>query len=267
MGGYSIYLTKNLTRISSLQRALSILDFLATSPKGYGVKEIAYSKNMNISTCYHILNTLLDEEYVLKNSEGVYILGPKIPYLNHTFQKSSALENIILKHMNKLNEESGETTVFVRLNHRKLLVHSILESRHDLHVSALHEGYSGNEHARASCQVIMAYWTDEEVNDYFKDYSFEQFTEKTPKNLEELKLNFEVIRNRGYCLDEEEKSHGVCCIAAPVFNFNKKAIASFSIVMPKERYMKRKKELIDMVRKTAENGIAYIKYLEKANTD
>jgi DNA-binding IclR family transcriptional regulator len=70
---------KRGTRITSIQRALRILDFIGTSPNGFQVKEIAYALNINLSTCYHILNTLVDEGYVIKRENFNYVLDAKLP--------------------------------------------------------------------------------------------------------------------------------------------------------------------------------------------
>ena len=77
--------------LHSVQRALGVLNLIAEHPQGLSAREISTSLCMNISTCYHILNTLLASGYLDRHPHSqAYLLGPQIPFLNNAFVQSLA---------------------------------------------------------------------------------------------------------------------------------------------------------------------------------
>src|SRR5947199_10837966 len=62
-------------RIQSVSRALRILDTLTQHPEGLGVVDIAKQLSLNVSTTHHLVNTLVDDDYVTQLDSGVYRLG------------------------------------------------------------------------------------------------------------------------------------------------------------------------------------------------
>jgi len=237
------------TRIASVRKALQVLDFIATNNAGYEVKEIAYGIKINLSTCYHILNTLLDEEYLSKTADGKYTLGPKIPRLFNAFNKTATP---VLEVLNDLHKDTNETVYLVGVKDNKIIVQSAIESYQSLRVSPFYIGYSENHHARATSRSIIAFWDDPEINDFFSNYEFNTLTDKTTSSLHDLYHQIEVIRTTGYSIEEEEFSIGVCGIAAPILGPLGKPIGSFGLSLPKERYIRKKEELVEKVVSSAQ---------------
>src|SRR5579875_3105908 len=68
--------------LHSVQRALRVLSLIAEHPEGLSAREISKLLGLNISTCYHILNTLVATEFLDRHPQTqVYLLGPQIPFL------------------------------------------------------------------------------------------------------------------------------------------------------------------------------------------
>jgi len=55
--------------IGSVQRALAILELLAIHPAGLNAKQVVLKTEFNLSTCYHLLNTLEHENYIVKDPD------------------------------------------------------------------------------------------------------------------------------------------------------------------------------------------------------
>lgn len=255
---------KSQTRISSVQKALKVLELIASNPHGYGIKEIAYDAKINTSTCYHILNTLMDEDFVIKKADGRYLLGVKIPILNNGFMNSVRPEISLVEELNALQEQTGETVYLLGVKENHIIMQSIVESEHALRVNALYEGYSGNYHARASTKAIIAFWKENQFNAVFQNYDFVKISEKTPLNIEELKQQLEEVREKGYCLDEEETAPGICFISAPIFQSNGQPIGSYALSLPRERYSNLKNELIESVVQSAKRASMFMGYTNTA---
>jgi DNA-binding IclR family transcriptional regulator len=236
--------TQTQTRIASVRKALHVLDFISRDVDGFEVKEISYGVGLNLSTCYHILNTLLDEAYLTKRASGRYTLGPKIPRLFNAFNSTATP---VLEVLNDLQQETQETAYLVGVKDKKIIIQSAIESFQILRVTPLYVGYNENHHARATSKVIVSYWNENEINQFFSEYEFVRFTDNTPSNLDELMAQFKMVRSQGYCVEEEEFALGICCIAAPIFSAMGWPIGSFGLSIPKERYLAGKNKLIEKV--------------------
>ena len=77
-------------------------------------------------------------------------------------------------------------------------------------------------------KAMLAYLDDE----YIQKYVINNLVSKTPNSYdtaEKLYKSLEDVRNLGYAVDDEEIQLGLRCIAAPIFNKNKKVVAAVSI--------------------------------------
>jgi IclR family acetate operon transcriptional repressor len=193
------------------------------------------------------------------------VLGVKIPWLNNTFRNSIKPEITLIEELNSLQKSTGETVYLLGVQENHIIMQAIVEGMHAIKVNTLYEGYSGNYHARASTKSIIAYWSEVELDSYFKNYEFAKITDKTPSNLTELKGQLNIIRTLGYCLDEEETVLGICFISAPIFNSSKKPIGSYALSIPRERYLARKQELIESVVQAANKASMFMGYVNTSN--
>ena len=81
---------------------------------------------------------------------------------------------------------------------------------------------------------ILAFLPDEEVRAFWERCNPVQFTPKTITTFERLKREITDIRKFGYAIDDEEHEVGVCCIAAPILDFNSIPVAAISLSAPTE---------------------------------
>lgn len=73
--------------IGSVQRALRILELLAQPSTGLNAKKVSQQLDINLSTCYHLLNTLIASGYAVKDPDTLlFRLSGKVGYtvLAHT---------------------------------------------------------------------------------------------------------------------------------------------------------------------------------------
>ncbi|WP_044747471.1 IclR family transcriptional regulator [Bacillus alveayuensis] len=253
---------KEKTRIKSVSKAIQILEILAKNPKGLLIKEISIELKINLSTTYHLINTLLDYRYVNKLEDDVYILGYQIPFLHNAFLQSQTSHSILNTHLQELSNVTQETVYLGQEVNGEIILTGIIECPQAIKVNALYIGYKDYTYARALPKSIMAFWSDEKIKEYFKGKTFEKITESTPSSLDELMDELIEVKKRGYCLDEQGFTRGICCIAFPVFDAFKNPIASYSIAMPYERYKQHKEEYIKKVSIVAKKASKYFGHYE-----
>src|SRR2546421_10126807 len=77
--------------LHSVQRALRVLNLIAEHPQGLSARDVSNLLLLNVSTCYHILNTLVSSGYLDRHPHNqTYLLGPQIPFLNNAFVQGLA---------------------------------------------------------------------------------------------------------------------------------------------------------------------------------
>jgi IclR family transcriptional regulator, KDG regulon repressor len=253
---------KPKTKIKSVSKALNILDLLGKNPNGMTIKEISIELKLNLSSTYHLINTLLDHGYVNKTKDDLYLLGYRIPFLNNAFLHSVAPDIVLNNYLRELSDITLETAYLGKEQDNEVVIQSIIDCPQAIKVKTLYIGYKDYPYARALPKAIMAFWPDSKIKEYFKGKTFEKLTESTPSNLEELMLDLYEIRKRGYSLDEQGFKKGICCIAAPVFDANKKPIAAYSVSMPYERYINDRDKFVEKVCMIAKKASQYLGYCE-----
>jgi IclR family acetate operon transcriptional repressor len=80
----------------------------------------------------------------------------------------------------------------------------------------------------------------------------EKLTANTITELDHLKKELELTRRRGWAIDDQERTPGIICIAAPIRDFSTHTVAALSISGPIFRIDRRRtRELTAIVRAAA----------------
>jgi IclR family acetate operon transcriptional repressor len=64
-------------------------------------------------------------------------------------------------------------------------------------------------------------------------------------SLQKLRKELEMVRQRGYAVDDEENEPGVACIGAPILDANGQAIAAMSVSGPVHRVLANEKKIAE----------------------
>jgi DNA-binding IclR family transcriptional regulator len=234
--------------ISSVQRALRILELLAQHPSGLRAKQIKQHLDINLSTCYHQLNTLIASGYAVKNPDTLcFQLSGKIGYTIHGQTTPAQLVQHLTPHTQALQELTCETTYLALWDRGKIYLAAIFESPQSVRVKTLTIGFSKANHTTGWGKAILAYLDDSQVEKYFANRQLKAYTSKTLTSIDALKANLAQVRRRGYSLDLEESLVDVYCIGAPIMDAQDHVVASVCISLPGNRYQFHKKTLIPHV--------------------
>src|SRR5438309_5495642 len=77
-GIYPVSAATPATLITSVQRALRLLEAVAESPGEAPAKQLARRVGLPIGTTYHLLRTLTFEGYLQRLASGGYVLGDEV---------------------------------------------------------------------------------------------------------------------------------------------------------------------------------------------
>ncbi len=223
--------------LGTVRRALRVLDYLAESEEPVAIKRLATELGINISSAYHVLNTLAADGYVSRDERtGAFGLGVKTARLGDAYARSWPVEPELHAIVTELGTRTGENAYLALVHGKDVVITDIVESRQRVRVHALHRGYSADLHARALGKAVLAHIGAAAVREHFAAHPPRRLTPRTSTSLGAIEAELERARRRGYSEDLEEFCEGVCCLAAPFFGGDRAAAGSLSISVPSFRY-------------------------------
>jgi len=115
--------------IQSVDRALYLLETIAEAGGEATLTELATRTNLNISTCHHLLATLIQRGFAAKvPGRRLYALGPRILYLGHTCLQVD-LPRRAQRYLEAINQATGETVHLAALQGDAVITLAVREAR------------------------------------------------------------------------------------------------------------------------------------------
>lgn len=238
-------------RIQSVERALRLLELLAKGD--LRLNAISKALNLNVSTCHHLLSTLLEHGYVAQSAhDRSYFLGNKVSELSRSRMRQFNIAEIAMNGLRALNERTGETVHLAVMQGDELITLAVLDSHHAVRVVTAPGGKSDAAHATATGKAILAWLPEQEIERIIERRGLTPFTGKTIVNRHDLLENLRHVRRNGFSVDNEEYQPGVVCIGAAIRDHAGAVIGAFSCSMPSMRANKKHLNAIENdVRATA----------------
>jgi IclR family transcriptional regulator, KDG regulon repressor len=227
----------NLQRynINSIDRALSVLELLASDGEALGVTELSKKLEINKSMIYRLLSTLAMRGYVEQDEESrKYRLGLKIVELAGMKLSTVEIFSVARPLLKELVRRTGETVHMAVLVQHEIICLDKEEGPAILNI----RGGIGDKyppHASAIGKAIVAHLPEEEARGILRKHGMPKHTPNTITTLSELKEHLKGVRARGYALNDEETYLGVRSIAAPVRERKGAVVASLGISGPIQR--------------------------------
>ena len=235
--------------IGSVQRSLVILELLANCPQGLTAKQVSQNARLNLSTCYHLLNTLTVSGYAVKDPDSLrYRLSSKIGFMPQGWCTPAYLVCQLTPHVQSLQDVTREPAYLSVWDGAEIVLSAIVESPLSVRVKALDIGQRDANHASALGKAVLAYLTDEQVGDYLVRHDCAAYTPYTLTDPTAIRACLAEVRAQGYSLDQEEFLPDVYCIGAPIFDVEGRVLASIAISMPGHRYHAHKSDFLPQVK-------------------
>ena len=220
------------TTLKTIERGLDLLELIATSDAPLTTKDIAKLLQHNLSSTYHIVNTLQGRDYLDKNERGELSMGRRIGILNAGLVKNVDFANAVRPMVSRLAASCGETVYLTRWTNGSAVIQIVIESQRSLRVTGLDVGYSGSEEKRASGKAVLAQLDPSYVGDLTKRMFEGELKGQRAAKLKSLARELEEVRANGFAFDNEDYEPGVCCIAAPFFLSNGAVGGSVAVSAP-----------------------------------
>ncbi|MCD8098587.1 MAG: IclR family transcriptional regulator [Lachnospiraceae bacterium] len=233
--------------LHSVETAFSVLD-LFFDYEELSPSEVARCLNINRSTAFRFLVTLEQSGYIVRTDSAHYRLGLKVSTLGQLAHSRMELIQLIHPYLAKITETCGESTHLVIMNdstHVIFIDKSVGSLWLKMDVTI---GYTQLAHLTGTGKAILAWESDQFVNQYLREASFEKHTSNSIGDARELLQTLDVIRSQGYSCDNEETEVGLFCLAVPVLSRTGQPVAAISASGPTTRMMANRDSLVALLK-------------------
>lgn len=219
----------NREQVTSVERALSILELLASRSHGLSTSEISRAARVPKSSTSYLLRTLVKRGYVRRDLEtGQHTLGLRVLSLGGQAMQGMALRELAMPHLRQLVETTRLGSHLAILDHGDAVYIERIESPGFIKMD-IWNGRRVAPQATAVGKALICHLSREEVQEIAGMHSLRQVSPRTIVTLPRLFEELAVIRARGYAIDDEEHAVGVRCVAAPVFSASGEVVAALGV--------------------------------------
>jgi len=227
-------MSRATTSIQVIDRAVQLLDAIATAGVPATLKILSAETGLHPSTAHRILNVLAAHGLVGRGDGGAWHLGRRLRELGSHVAVQADLRAEARPIMEALRDTLGETVnltvpegdevVYIDrvISNRMMRVEQVIGSRAPLHVTAVGK-------------LMLGESGDAAIDAYAGRTGLPAYTKKTLATPERLKSDIHRSVKRGYALDNEEAEPGVGCIGVLIRDASGQAVGGLSISAPIER--------------------------------
>jgi IclR family acetate operon transcriptional repressor len=223
---------KRRDSVQSVDRALALIDVLATSPGSLQLTELAQRTGLNISTGHHLLATLVKWGYVARAPGRRYALGARGLHLAQSFLKQVDLPRRAQPHVERISADTGETVHLAVLQGDAVVTLLKREGRHAVRVDTGAVGSSDAAHATALGKAMLAWLPEHEIRRILEATGMAAFTPNTITSVDALIEELRLVRRNGHAVDREEYQPGVTGVGAAVRNHVGAVVGAISASAP-----------------------------------
>jgi IclR family acetate operon transcriptional repressor len=240
-------------QVQSLTRGLSLLEALARAEGGLTLTDLGQRVQLAPSTAHRLLATLEKMGYVYQAGElGRWYIGLQAFTVGSTFLANRDFVAQSHPYMRRLMEQSGETANLGILDGTEAVFIDQVQCRETMR-TIVKLGSRVPLHASGVGKAIFSALPNEQIDALLKVKGLPRITHNTITSPETMWSSIRVIRQRGWCFDDEEHLVGTRCVAAPIFDEHMEVLGAISLAGPSSRLPdERIKQLGSLVAHTAE---------------
>ncbi len=222
-------MTNNASRVQVLDRALDLIELLATSENGLSISELSAATGLPKSTVHRILSTYASRHYIEKDAEtSIYRLGHKFVEIASLYLNKIVLKTEAAPIMHELATTFNGISYLGVLENNEVMY---LERAEQFNSLRLYTQIGKREpiYCTALGKVLMAFLPDQEFEHIAQQLSYKPYTDNSITNYSDFKKEVMRVRSQGYAVDREEHTIGSSCLAVPIFDYTRKVMAAMSI--------------------------------------
>lgn len=215
-----------------VDRTLNALMVLSRYPHGISVIELSEIMGLPGSTTHRVLNSLKENHFVIQDEKSkLYRLSYKVMTLTENLKENNVLIAHAHQAMYELSEKIEKTIVLAVREGTQAVYADVINYRNQVFV--LKVGHSVPVFRSSTGRSIAAFLPEKELEKIISATDFSAGTSLV-NDAQSFRDQLEKIRAYGYAVIDEELQSGVQGVAVPLFDGEKRVIASLAFATYKK---------------------------------
>lgn len=220
-----------------LDRSVLLLKILATGPTEKRLSDFS-GAGLHKSTAFRLLDALRRHGLVaFDETTARYRLGLRLYELGMAAVSRLDVSQCAPPYLESLAAETGESASLGIFEDPEIVHILRVESSHPLRLPLL-AGRRSPAYCTGIGKAILAHLEPPRLEAYFASVTLHARTPRTITETDVLRDDLKKVKARGWSLDDEEIFPGLRCVAAPIFNMERRVIAGISVAGPTNRMPK-----------------------------
>jgi len=212
---------------NSIINAFNILECFNEQNTALSYQEISKIIDLSSSSVWRLVQTLEYLGYLEKlSNENKYKLSFKALNFAKVILNSNEIRITSFQYLKELSEKINVNTNLAVLMNEKAFLISRVNSFAD---PFFHVGTYLPLYCSSLGKLFLAFQNEEKREELIKKLELKKLTPNTITNKEELRENLEIIRSRGYSIDNEEYVNNTKCLSVPVRDSSGEIVAGVGI--------------------------------------
>jgi IclR family KDG regulon transcriptional repressor len=201
--------------VPAIDKCFSILELLAQSKEPKGISDISGKLDLNKSTVFNILHTLMDLNVLENQPDGKFVFGTRFYILGNMAGKRSKLIQTAHPYLETINEKTKLSAFLgLRSDCRVILIDKV-DSAYGIKLSS-EIGMQMPILAGAGIKAMLSQLSDEEIDEILTRTELKRYTPNSIIDKAVYKEEVLEVRKQGIAYDREEYIEGMVAFAIPV---------------------------------------------------
>lgn len=218
-------------KVHSVDRAVDVIETLASSPNALTLTDLARSIGGSKSSVFATLQTLASRDLVWATGAGQdrrYQLGLGLARLGDIALSQVSFRDAAIPVLRALSAETGLTSRAAAWGGDCAVAIARVNGANGLHFD-LHMGARETLHSSSVGKAMLFPMTDEQLRRLLSGIPLPRHTPHTHTTVDEVLADLSEARRRGYAVDNEEDAQDIICVGAPVYDHQGGAIGAISV--------------------------------------
>ncbi|MEU9604063.1 IclR family transcriptional regulator C-terminal domain-containing protein [Streptomyces sp. NPDC048057] len=220
------------TLITSVQRALRLLEAASAHPAGAPAKVLARQARLPLPTAYHLLRTLAHEGY-LRREKGVFVLGDALERLTPVGATAQNRRSKLEESLEHWRDAIGVPVYFAVYREGEIDIAGIADAPH---APAVREwaDFRATGHAHALGQCLLGQLDEAALHDHLDRYPVRPLTPCSVPDRRTLLDRIAARRRMDSVIERQEYAAGTVCAAIPITAGSGAAAMAISLPLDQE---------------------------------
>jgi DNA-binding IclR family transcriptional regulator len=237
----------------SALRTMAILDYMSTVRSPVSISELSRALSIPKSSVFNLVYTLVSGRYIEVEDERLktYRLGFRLFQTGITYLSNVELHEVAHPMLRELMTAIGQTVHLGTEDEENLVFLDSIEAEGSVVRSIARLGRTQSPmYCSGLGKALLAAHPDDELVRRYRGAEFKPLTPNTVRTFNHLMDEIRATRRRGYAVDDMESNTELFCVASPVYDRSRSAVAAISCSAPAHE-REREREFAEAVTRTA----------------